>query len=225
VRHADAPQSADHVERLDQRVDRRPLVVEPADGKLEDRESELSRDEKDFDIEAEPVDHRAPEHLLGRVGAEGLETALRILDAGDRQRLHHQVEDLPHRLAVPRLVHLHVGAVDRPTADGDVVAPKVMQRVVDLIDRRRQIGIGEDAVSAGRLEHAAAYGGPLAEIIPQTDQAHAPVGEALDDPRRLVARAVVDDDHLPGIGARAHIIDHRLKRRLDTMSFVICRDD
>ena len=66
-----------------------------------------------LDVEAEAVDALAAEDGPRRVGAERLEAALRVLDAGHGQRLDDAVEDAAHEVPVARLADAPRAAAPR----------------------------------------------------------------------------------------------------------------
>ena len=75
----------------------------PLDGNFLDRESKLSRQEKNFRIETPTLDSLQGKDRQHSAPAEGLETALCIFELQSQSNAQKQVEDAPKNLAVQRL--------------------------------------------------------------------------------------------------------------------------
>ena len=136
------------------------------------------------------------------VAVEELEAALRVVHAGHRQRADPQVAGASEQHAQRRLRARHVRRRHRARAGRHLVAlvERARERL-ELLDRRRQIGVHEQHARAAGGRDAGAQGRALAAVLRQRHEAHRAVAVradvALHDGRRLVARAVVGDDDLP----------------------------
>ena len=87
------------------------------------------------------------------------------------------------------------------------------EELVDLLDRRREVGVGHEDVLARGLEDAGPHGGPLAAVLGQADHAEGEAeagGGLLGDGGRPVRGAVVDDEDL---GREAAACGSRASRR------------
>ena len=178
--------------------------VEPEDRHLRDRVAEPAREEERLDVERETVDGRPAEDLPRGVGAEELEAALGVVDARDGEEADEEVEELPARDAEERLPLLDERLVDGAGADRHG-GPRGKQ-LVDLLDRRREVGVGHEDLLPGGREDPFADGRSLSAVPWQAEDAEVETeagGGLLRDGRGPVRGAVVDDEDLDGELRRA----------------------
>ncbi len=173
-------------------------VVPPHDRHLGDAQAPSSRHVESLDVEGEAVEAAGAEgRLRGRRGEE-LEPALGVGEAGQQQRLDEHVEEPPHGLPVGGLVHLDPRPRDRARADRDVdAAIDLRLEPGQLLDRRREVGVGHQPPLARRGQHPAAHRVALPAVGLVAQDAHE-VPRRAGDVRGGVGRAVVDDDDLVG---------------------------
>ncbi len=163
------------------------------------------------------------------LAVEQLEAALRVVDAGHRQRADPQVAGAAEQHPQSRLRARHVRRRHGARAGGDLVAfvERARERL-QLLDRRRQIRVHQQHARAARRRHAGAQRRALAAVARQRYQAHRSVAVradvALHDRWRLVARAVVGDHDLPALAPPVQVADRTLEGALDAGRFVVRRD-
>src|SRR5687767_9141354 len=97
----DNEQVARHPERIEYQIDLRAGLVRPVDRHLSNLVAAALRHQQDFYVEAEAIDAHPGKQILRGGGAEQLESALRVLNAADRQGLHQSVEGTPDDPAIP----------------------------------------------------------------------------------------------------------------------------
>ena len=73
----------------------------PGDGHLDDRMAEAAGEGEDLEVEGPAVDGGAREEVMGGVGGEGLEPALRVVDARDQRALDEEVDEAAPEAAPP----------------------------------------------------------------------------------------------------------------------------
>jgi len=97
-----------------------------------------------------------------------------------------------------------------------------------VLDRRGEIGIGEQGEAAGRFGHAAPDGVALAAIL-LVDEHASGDRRTLDDlPSKLrggVGAAVIHDDDFSRPRLLAEVLRHAIKRRAQALLLIVCRDD
>src|SRR5436190_15625953 len=97
----DAEQVAQQPRRLAHDVHGRARRVGDRDGYFLDLQPVRLGDDEDLDVEREAIDLRALEDEAGRVGAECLETALRVAVVAEQHCVRQPVDDAPTDLAKP----------------------------------------------------------------------------------------------------------------------------
>ena len=83
---------------MDDRIDLAQGTVAPEHPHLLDSQALVARNEKDLDVEPEPVNAAAPEDLPGDMAGKALETALRIPNPGNCQKPHDFLKFFPIRI-------------------------------------------------------------------------------------------------------------------------------
>ena len=159
--------------------------------------TEAARQVQDFDVEAEAIDALTAEHGARGVGAERLEAALRILDAGHRQGLHDPVEHAPHEMPVDRFADAACAHTLTRADDNRGALVDERDEARQVLHLPRQIRVSEDNDSALRGEHARPDGAAFAPAVgAQQSQRRESKRGLLNDGRGGVARTVVNDDDL-----------------------------
>ena len=166
-------------------------------------------DVQTLDVEAESGDRRAPEAELRGGGGESLQAGLRVENARQQERPHHAIEGAAHEVPSIEVVEeARAHEVPRlgqyPAGDREVgAAVELTDDARDLVERIRQVDVGEHAMATPRGEHAARHGVALAAVARVAQHAD-PVmlaREVLEHQLRLdLGRAVVDEEHLEAIG-------------------------
>ena len=152
---------------------------------------------------------------------------------GSRKAPHHAVERAAHEVPSVQVVeearaHEVARVGQHATGDRDVgAARELVDDALDLIERIREVDVGEHAVAAARGEHAARHGVALAAVVRVAQHADpgAPFAKS-SSIRRVarVARAVVDEQHLDASrGARGEVVD-RLERGRELIRRVVHGD-
>ena len=196
-------------------------------GHLDHAEIQQLREREHLDVEREALALHQVEEQLGRLGAEGLEPALRVRgdDAGERAR--EAVEELALDLAQAAVPDVRdLGAGDGPGAEDHVGVVERTHEAGQIGEIRREIGVHEDQTVVAGHAHAG-LDRPALALVPR--DADEPGGRPVADVRRdhvggAVTAAVVDEDDLdvavpPELGTK-------LRNRLrEPPSLVVGRND
>lgn len=97
-----------------------------------------------------------------------------------------------------------------------------------MLDRCREVGVGEECEAAGRFGHATQDGVALAAIVLIDEHATGDWRILDDSPSKFgggVGAAVIHDDDLGRPWLLAEVLDHALKCRGETPLFVVGWDD
>ncbi len=193
-------------------------IVHPHHRHLSDLVSQLGGDPQQLDIERESIKTLAREHLLGSLTAKALEPALRVSDFGHRRRPNHPIKDAPHRLPPPGLPHPHVGSGERPRPERHLrTLSHRAEQTLNLLDRRRQIGIRKQTIVTVGFEHPASDGVALPTVAPiiEHPQGRPVFTKALCLAQRRIHTAVHDDEHLAPVGLEIQVFTHPIQRGYD----------
>jgi hypothetical protein len=89
-------------------------AIAPVDPDLPDRHPPASGQVEKLNIEAEPIEPADGKKFSGDLPAEAFESALRVTDPGNSEKLHEFVERLPHQHPVERLILGNQGVTNCP---------------------------------------------------------------------------------------------------------------
>jgi hypothetical protein len=157
--------------RVGERADLGAGLVAPADRDLGDGPAAPVQMLEDLHVDAPAVETGGGEGLAGLVAVEQLETALGVLDTGHRGGPYQQVPGAAEQLAQPVLVVGYLRARHRARAYRRHVA--LAERLVEplqLLDRSREIGVGDQHPAAAAGGDAQTQGVALAPVAVTGDQ-------------------------------------------------------
>jgi hypothetical protein len=195
----------------------------PHDAGLADLEPCAPRQHKQLHVERKSRDRQAGKERLGRFGAEQLEAALRVHDAGQREQADVRVERPSDEMPQPVLTHAP-RSERLAGSDDDVGRGRRLdgiEKPLEVVGRHREVRIRHEPPGAARFEHP-----PLDRLAlsaaPSPNQADAPIGGRglFDDRIRPVAAPVVDDDQLPGKAEAVEVVLKLAQRSSDRRFFV-----
>jgi hypothetical protein len=161
----------------------------------------LAGEKEQFDIvrgDGGTLNHRGVvainAHTLKQIvcctAGERLETALRVVDAGNGDQTNQKVEDPAHDVPMQRLAKT-TRAKSFTGANHHIIACcKERKELLPLFDRRRQISIAQQNIRATRIERPCAHGKPFAAMIAFED-AH--TGVALGENCSLICAPIIND--------------------------------
>lgn len=197
---ADADQVARHVQRIAQESHFAVRVEMPVDGHFADGIAKMLCQEEHLHVKGPALNGLQRKEMCGGFGAEALEAALRILQAGQRHELDEAVEHAPDEMAVSRFPDaLRAGRFAR--TDGDVaIFQNGRDEMVHFLDGHGEVGIADEAVLSLRGQHAGLHRNALAAFF---DVQRAKEGillcEILGDGIGAVAAAVLHDQHFGAV--------------------------
>jgi len=179
-------------------------------------------------VEAEPERLERAETGVRGLGGEQLEAALRVADSRQHEQAQDAVVAAAHELAPAGLVDLDVAAGHVARGDRDVAgAAEVRAQAGQLLDRSAQIGIAERAQFAASAQHAGTHRRALALVRGQAQylKLWPLTRRRLRHRDRVVAAAVVHDDHLIGLVRPVEVLADALQGGRQAASLVVGRDD
>jgi hypothetical protein len=174
-------------------ADFRARDIVPTDGDLQGPITEVLGDVEHFHVEAETIQGLPAENLARSGALEQLETALRVMEWEAGDHAHREIEEFTHDFAEPRLTDADQGAVERAGADSALRvflfdgAPEPIQ----LLNRRREVGVRQERPIAFSVEHAPADRIAFAAIAGIVE--HPGAGSA-GDVGGLIARPIIYDN-------------------------------
>ena len=174
------------------------LDVTPGHGDLVELESPAPGENQKLDVKGETLGVLDAGERVPEVAREQLETALRVMNAPQKQGLDHEVEGASHEIAVTRL-----GGRDQPTVEGTRTDPNGATiagsaQHLQLIDGRGQIGVAEQELLASGARESRANRRPLSPILLMGNHLELHAISKVHIASRgssPVARAVVHHDH------------------------------
>lgn len=176
----------------------RTLAVRPEHGDFFHGKTHTPRQKEDFGIESPALDLLQWENALRGLAAKGLESALGVGIIQAQKQAQDQVEDSSEGLAVERLpLGLKIGA-EPARSDRDVGSGgDRVEQFGRLTDWRGEIGIGEQADIATRMQHTVANAETLTAIagILHEQDLGMHLAVLADDLCGVVARSVIDDQN------------------------------
>src|SRR5579863_846321 len=209
-------------------MDTGPAAVAPQHGDFLHLKSKFAGEEKNLGIESPALDFLQREDGLDGGLAEGFESALRIGELEAERDAQQEIEDAAEDLAMQGLA-LRLGFGAQPArTDGDVSAGfDGCEEFYGFLNRRGEIGVAEENDAALSVEHAVADAVALAAVAGIFDEMNDRImgGEAADDFRGIVGRAIIyhDDFSIPLLSV--NVGEDLLERGAEARALVIGRDD
>ena len=181
-----------------------------------------------LDVEAESIHAHAREEIMRDLGAEQLETALRVFNSGTGERLDQEVERATYDPTVELCLDADSFAPAFPRADG-YVGPGMQCafQPLDLTDRCRTVRIGEQNRTTGRIENSGADGESFSLVGRKPDEPELRkfLGEQPANRARVVAASVINQNQLEYAPTGTAIAYDISNRRLDPRCFIVCRNN
>src|SRR5579862_2067062 len=128
----------------------------PANGNLRDLKAVFFGDVENLHIKPETFQPLAAEGYFRCVFVEQLEAALRVGDGQSNSDTHHGVEKASRAFTKTRLMNADQRSVESPAADRHFHAAAVdrVAELIEFLNRRRKIGVGEQTPLPPGLPHA-----------------------------------------------------------------------
>ena len=199
----------------------------PSHGDLTDAQPAPRSQEENLRIEAKAVDGLFLEERTRPIPVEQLEPALRVVKLQPQTDAHQAIEQNATGLAKSGLVSLNLTSIDRARPDDDIsrIPLRDVVQLEKLVDRSREIRIGEENICPGRPQHAGPDAVSFAAAFIVVDEPDAVGFETPDDRARPIGRAVVHDQDLEGKRRSSEELTQLAERVGDSARFVESRDD
>ncbi len=198
--------------------------MRPLHRNLDRLQLELVGQEQDLGIESPALNMLSRKDDVGRLAGKRLEAALRVAIAESEHDSQAQVEESAIELAQEWLPLGLQFALQPTRSDGDIGAvANGGEQLVGLIDRRGQIGVGEQHHVAAGVQHAVAHAVAFAAIAGIFQQPDTVIdgGKLAHHLGGVVLRAVVDYDDLGRKPPLTHVVEHLGERAGEPLAFVI----